>query len=89
MTPRRLLDRFSPSSSLLFSNIFGKRLRDPDQDSPKQKAKWQHQDIAEEVQLAPGITTNHGFNRIHFELDKHKVYLPLSLFTNSNLIAIN
>lgn len=90
VTPQGLFSKFSPSSSLLLSNIFGKRLRDLNpEDSPEQKAKQQHCDLSEEVQLVPGATTNHGFNRIHFELDKHKIYLPLSLFTNANLIAIN
>ncbi|KAF9469002.1 hypothetical protein BDZ94DRAFT_1304144 [Collybia nuda] len=45
--------------------------------------------MANEVKLVAGVATNHGFHQYHYDLDKFQIYLPLSLFTNTNLAAIN
>jgi hypothetical protein len=45
--------------------------------------------IDKEIAITPGITITPGFHEYLYDLDKYLVYIPLSIFTNANLRAIN
>jgi hypothetical protein len=87
---KTLLQRFSPISKALFNKLFQKRTRDidPNDDPSEPVPKKQHRDISLETKIIPGSAIIYGFHQLHYDLDKYKLYLPLSLFTNANLRII-
>ncbi|KAF8885218.1 hypothetical protein BD779DRAFT_1442663, partial [Infundibulicybe gibba] len=87
-SPSSFLKRFSPAA---VQNFFSKhKRRDDDFDSPQPKpAKRQYRTTDSETKLVVGMPELIGFHQYLYDLDRFKIYTPLSLFTNANFRSLN
>ncbi|KAL4252531.1 hypothetical protein AB1N83_014447 [Pleurotus pulmonarius] len=88
------LSKLTPQTRALAASILGQRDREVDEDTddshlPLPAAKRLCLDTAKEVTINPGDTVTLGFHTLLFDLARYNIYMPLNLFTNSNIRLVN